>query len=150
MSKVVVVGAGAWGTALALQDDARADYLNNYDNLVQTFELRPPDGYADMESFNRDLNAYLDRLHGGSREYLEQTLRGGTQSLDNLFGRGHDLAEKLRVRIDEAVAEYVARMSEDENHPLMKRRREKFYLIGRIESATRGKPGVTYAGTLPL
>jgi tetratricopeptide (TPR) repeat protein len=115
-----------WGTALALQDDARADYLNNYDNLVQTFELRPPDGYADMESFNRDLNAYLDRLHGGSREYLEQTLRGGTQSLDNLFGRGHDLADRLRARIDEAVAEYVARMSEDENHPLMKRRRENF------------------------
>ncbi len=115
-----------WGTALALQDDARAEYLNDYENLVQTFELRPPEGYADMESFNRDLNVYLDRLHGGSREYLEQTLRGGTQSLDSLFGKGHDLVERLRARIDEAVAAYIAKMSDDENHPLMKRRSKKF------------------------
>ena len=32
----------------------------------------------------------------------------------------------------------------------LKRRREKFYLIGRIEGAARGKPRVLYAGTLPL
>ncbi len=30
----------------------------------------------------------------------------------------------------------------------LKRRREKFYLIGRIESAARGKPRVAYSGTL--
>lgn len=32
----------------------------------------------------------------------------------------------------------------------LKRRREKFYLIGRIEGAARGKPRVLYAGSLPL
>jgi phosphoribosylformylglycinamidine cyclo-ligase len=32
----------------------------------------------------------------------------------------------------------------------LKRRREKFYMIGRIERAPRGKPRVVYAGTLPL
>ncbi len=32
----------------------------------------------------------------------------------------------------------------------LKRRREKFYLIGRIEAAARGKPRVLYAGSLPL
>ena len=32
----------------------------------------------------------------------------------------------------------------------LKRRREKFYLIGRIEEAARGKPRVLYAGSLPL
>jgi phosphoribosylformylglycinamidine cyclo-ligase len=32
----------------------------------------------------------------------------------------------------------------------LKRRREKFYLIGRIESAARGKPRVAYSGTLPV
>jgi phosphoribosylformylglycinamidine cyclo-ligase len=32
----------------------------------------------------------------------------------------------------------------------LKRRREKFYLIGRIESAARGKPRVAYSGSLPV
>jgi phosphoribosylformylglycinamidine cyclo-ligase len=32
----------------------------------------------------------------------------------------------------------------------LKRRREKFYLIGRVERAARGKPRVIYSGTLPV
>ncbi|HWG59877.1 MAG TPA: phosphoribosylformylglycinamidine cyclo-ligase [Candidatus Acidoferrales bacterium] len=32
----------------------------------------------------------------------------------------------------------------------MKRRREKFFVIGRIEASTRGKARVVYSGTLPL
>ena len=32
----------------------------------------------------------------------------------------------------------------------LKRRREKFYLVGRIERAARGKPRVVYSGSLPL
>jgi len=115
-----------WGTALALKEDARNDILNDYENLVVPFELRPPEGYSDMESFNRDLNHYLDRLHAWKREFLRQTVRGGTQSLDNLFGKGHDLVERLRVRIDEAVAAYIARMQDNDNHPLFRRRRKEF------------------------
>jgi tetratricopeptide (TPR) repeat protein len=115
-----------WGTALALEDDPRNESLNDYENFVMPFELRPPEGYADMESFNRDLNQYLDRMHRDKKEFLEQTLRGGTQSLDNLFGKGHDLVERLRARIDEAVAQYIARMKENDEHPLLKRRRNEF------------------------
>jgi phosphoribosylaminoimidazole (AIR) synthetase len=32
----------------------------------------------------------------------------------------------------------------------LRRRREKFYLIGRVEHARRGKPRVSYSGTLAL
>jgi phosphoribosylformylglycinamidine cyclo-ligase len=32
----------------------------------------------------------------------------------------------------------------------LKRRREKFFLIGRIERAARGKPTVAYSGELPI
>ena len=120
------VAIAMWGTALALLDDPRNDELNDYENFVMPFEIRPPEGYTDIESFNIDLNRYLDRLHGGKREFLEQTLRGGTQSLDNLFGKGHDIVERLRLRIDEAVEAYIKRMQENENHPLLKRRRKAF------------------------
>ncbi len=32
----------------------------------------------------------------------------------------------------------------------LKRRREKFYLVGRIEKSSRGKSQVVYTGKLPL
>ncbi|HVB55395.1 MAG TPA: hypothetical protein VNE63_03055, partial [Candidatus Acidoferrales bacterium] len=32
----------------------------------------------------------------------------------------------------------------------LKRRREKFFLIGRVESAVRGKARVHYSGKLPI
>lgn len=115
-----------WGTALAVMDDPRGETLNDYENFVVPYEIKTPEGYRDMESFNRDLNRYLDALHGGKREFLEQTLRGGTQSLDNLFGRGHDLVERLRARIDEAVADYIVRMKANDEHPLFRRRGKAF------------------------
>jgi tetratricopeptide (TPR) repeat protein len=114
------------GTALDMLGDPRAGFFNDYEKFVQPFELAPPQGYGDMEIFNRDLNAFLDRMHRDKREDLEQTLRGGTQSFDNLFGKGHKLVELLRARIDEAVGVYISRLQQDDTHPLLKRRREKF------------------------
>lgn len=115
-----------WGLALRSLGDAREEWLNDYERLIQVFPLDPPAGFADMESFNRELNAYLDRLHIDKRENLDQSLRGGTQTQENIFGAGHELVERLRVRIDEAVAAYIARMKEDEEHPLLRRRHPAF------------------------
>jgi len=42
-------------------------------------------------------------------------------------------------------AQHIARVESE-----LKRRREKFYLIGRVERAARGKPTVVYSGELPL
>ena len=42
-------------------------------------------------------------------------------------------------------AKHVARVEAE-----LKRRREKFYLIGRIEGGVRGKPRVAYSGELGL
>ncbi|MDE2350270.1 MAG: tetratricopeptide repeat protein [Alphaproteobacteria bacterium] len=113
---------GIWGIALRQLDDPREQEINDYENMVRVYELPPPDGYRDMASFNRDLNAYLDRLHADRYEPLEQTVRGGTQTLDNLFGRGHAPVEKLRARIDEAVKSYIAAMKDDARHPLFRRK----------------------------
>ncbi len=94
--------------------------LNDYDKYVQVFEIDPPEGFSDMESFNHELNAYLDKLHTDKRECLDQTLRGGTQTLDNLFGADHDLVNRLRTQIDKAVAAYIARMQADADYPLLR------------------------------
>ena len=119
-----------WGLALRLLGDARERELNDYESMVQIFDLPPPEGYSGMEAFNRDLNAYLDPMHGDAREPLEQTLRKGTQSHDNLIGRGHDLVERLRARIDEALAAYIESMAKDSDHPLFRRRAKNIHYAG--------------------
>jgi len=128
---------GMWGLALRALGDARDEWLNDYERFVQVFELDPPDGYADMESFNRDLDAWLNGLHVDKRENLDQTLRGGTQTLEDIFGADHDLVERLRAQIDNAVAAYIARMQEDENHPLLRRRNPAFRYSGSWSSRLR-------------
>jgi tetratricopeptide (TPR) repeat protein len=125
------------GTAWRLMEDARDESLNGYDTLIQVLELEPPDGFSRMEDFNAELNGWLDRMHPDTREYLNQSLRGGTQTPDQIFGQGHGLVEKLRVRIDQAVAHYVAGLKEDEKHPFLSRRARDFGYSGSWSSRLR-------------
>jgi len=119
-----------WGLALRASGDPREAWLNDYENLVQVFELAPPDGYPSMESFNRDLEAYLASLYREARAFPDQSLQGGTQTGDGVFGSGHVLLERLRMRIDEAINAYIARMKDDKDHPLFRRRGAGFAYAG--------------------
>jgi tetratricopeptide (TPR) repeat protein len=125
------------GTAFRMMEDERDEALNGYDTLIQAIELETPQGFSSMEDFNAELNAWLDRVHPATREYLNQSLRGGTQTPDQIFGRGHALVEKIRARIDEGVARYIASLAEDEKHPFLSRRAKSFRYSGSWSSRLR-------------
>jgi tetratricopeptide (TPR) repeat protein len=112
--------------AMRAQGDGRDEWLNDFDNSIQVFELDTPVGFSDIASFNRALAEELATLHGGKREFLGQSLRGGTQTVNDLFSAGHRLVDALRARIDGAVKEYVSRLQPDDSHPLRSRRRDAF------------------------
>ena len=113
-------------TALRQMGEAEKAGFDDCDALVQVFDLEPPEGFSDMESFNRELDAYLTGLHHDTQEHINQTSRRGTKTSGTLFGAGHELVDKLQVRIAEAVAAYIERMSDDEAHPLFSRRANGF------------------------
>jgi len=125
--------------ASRMLEDGRDEMLNGYDSLVRSFDLEPPEGFSDMASFNAELNAALDRLHPCTGEFLGQSLRGGTQTPDNLFGGGYALVERLRTRIDEAVARYIADLPEDAAHPFLSRRARDFRYAGSWSSRLRNR-----------
>jgi tetratricopeptide (TPR) repeat protein len=124
-------------TAWRTMADERDETLSGYDSLVRGFELEPPEGFSSMADFNAELNAWLDRVHPATREYLGQSLRGGTQTPDQLFGKGHVLVEKIRGRIDEAIGRYIREMKQDENHPFLSRRARDFRHVGSWSSRLR-------------
>lgn len=125
------------GLAWRMTDDPRADALNGVDALVRTYALEPPEGHADMAAFNRDLDAHLDTLHPPAREFLDQSLRGGTQTLGNLFDTGHALVRGLKGRIEAAVLRYLAELGNDPTQPFLRRNDGAFAFAGSWSSRLR-------------
>jgi uncharacterized protein (TIGR02466 family) len=113
----------------ALDEQREESWLAGYEELIRVYDLPPPEGYGSMSDFNRDLAAYLEPLHDDKREHFTQTLRGGTRLHDEVFGNGHELVERLRRRIDEAVAHYIAHLPADGRHPFTARRAGGFLYV---------------------
>jgi tetratricopeptide (TPR) repeat protein len=124
------LGLALLGSAWRMTGDARDEKLNDYDRFIGIFDLRPPEGFSSMEQFNAELAAYLDQLHPPTREYLAQSLRGGSQTSGRLFGEGHDLIERVETRIREAVNAYLAALPLDPSHPFLSRRSGTFRYCG--------------------
>ncbi len=127
------------GLSWRMKDDERDEGLNGYGSLVRVYDLKPPEGFSSMESFNAELGAYLDRLHPRTDAYLEQSLLGGTQTEGMLFGAGHALVEKLRVRIEEAITNYIANLPANDHHPFLMRRSGSFRFTGAWSCLMRGQ-----------
>lgn len=124
------VALAALGIAWRLQGSEREYTLNRYEDFIQVIDLEPPQGYADMEAFNRDLNVWLDTRHSDAREPIDQSLRGGTQTLGNIFKTDHALIRALHARIREGVAAYINHLPHDKQHLFLKRRAANFAFSG--------------------
>ncbi|MGB3317850.1 MAG: putative 2OG-Fe(II) oxygenase, partial [Sphingopyxis granuli] len=115
------------GIAWRLTGDARAEWLNDV-ALIGTLALSPADG--DVAGFNRRLDEALGALHLGQRHPLEQTLRGGTQTADDLFGRDLPEVAAVRALIEDGVRRYIAALPDDAAHPFLNRKASRFAFSG--------------------
>ena len=117
---------------LALREtgDSRLLNLGDQERFVGVYELAPPAGFNDVDSYNRALAEELAALHTRNVEPLDQTLRGGTQTPGHLFDRPGRAVEGIRERIREAVADYVRRLPDDPTHPLLGRKSDVFDFSG--------------------
>ena len=106
--------------AWRLANDARATWLEGDARLVNytdlTAELPPLDTLA----------ATLRDLHVAKGEYLDQSVRGGTQTDGPLLSRIDPVIRQLRRAIVGAVERYVAQLPPpDPRHPLLSQRRDR-------------------------
>jgi tetratricopeptide (TPR) repeat protein len=113
------------GTAWRVLDDPRAEWLYRHDEFIQVLDLEAPPDFANMAEFCGALDRWLDSVHRDAREHIDQSVRGGTQTVGGLFRPGrHPLIEALRLRIEEALNGYIARLPDDGRHPFLARRRD--------------------------
>lgn len=120
------------GLTLAYRElgDSRYAELVDVDRFVRVFEIAPPPGFGDLAGFNRVLAAELERLHTRQAPPLDQTLRNGTQTAGTLFRQNNRAIEAVREQIAAAVAEYIAGLPDDANHPLLARKQKDFSFSG--------------------
>lgn len=90
-------------------------------DLMAVIDLPPPDGWMDMGGFHADLIAELDALQQDRQAPVDQTLRGGTQTLGNLFDLERPCISALRGTIARAMDAFLAKLPDQTEHPLLGR-----------------------------
>ena len=106
--------------AWKLMADPRSDWLEGGEGLIRTFDLT--DSRWPLDRLAEALRA----IHLCKGQYLDQSVRGGTQTDGPLFSRVEPEIRALRAAAAKAVADYVAALpSFREGHPLLGRRRDR-------------------------
>jgi uncharacterized protein (TIGR02466 family) len=106
--------------AMAELEDPRLDALVDYQRYVHARLIDVPEGFADLESFNAALHEELAAQHLTPNHALEQTMRGGTQTLNNLFQNPRGLVAVLERQIRKVADEFVASLPRDPAHPFLR------------------------------
>lgn len=128
-------------TALRQQGDPKG--AEDYQRFIQAFDLTPPEGYADTESFHRELLPYLERLLGEAPPEGATGTRLISRTSGTIFGAGAEIITRLRSHMDKAVAAYVNGLEKDGSHPFLKRHDKELRYAG--SWCTRVSPG----GSIP-
>lgn len=110
--------------AWRLLGDERWLWLEQPDTLVRALD-------SDMAKAERDeLAALLRTLHTAQAPYIEQSVRGGTQTDRSVLLRHEEPLQRLKARMQEVIAEYVAALPPaDPAHPLLSAQRQGPFLI---------------------
>ena len=118
------------GLCWRLTDDARYQWLIDYQRDVRVFTLPVPEGYGSLQEFLTELRDVLLSMHTTQAAPTRQTLVSGTQTPGRLLHKQHPLIQSYKWALEQAVAEYIAAMPEDSSHPLFRRKSSQFEFSG--------------------
>jgi tetratricopeptide (TPR) repeat protein len=107
-------------TAWRMTGDSRSEWLERDERFVRIIDLA--EALPPLDA----LAATLRSLHTARGEYLDQSVRGGTQTDGPLFSRIDPLIRRLRAAVVSAVEHHIADLPPpDDAHPLLKHRRDR-------------------------
>ena len=98
-----------------LTDSPYFAWLEHNDELVKSMPVHL------SESELIELKACLNKLHSSRSPFIEQSVRGGTQTDQHLFLRHEPILRTLRDKLKQTVSRYVAQLPEhdEKTHPLL-------------------------------
>lgn len=99
-------------TAWRLAGDPRYRQLYDYDGLVKSYRIDPPEGWSSRDAYLDDLGRALDRIHGPLTHPVDQSLRHGSQTTRNLADYPDDAIRALFHAIDPLIRRHLAAIGE--------------------------------------
>ncbi len=113
-----------------LSDDARYQWLCDYRQFIQVYQLEVPPAYKSLDDFLTALRDELNPMHRNEREPLLQTLRNGTQTAARLLHAPSPVLQTLKDCLTSIVTRYIKSLPDDLNHPLLSRKSLQFEFSG--------------------
>lgn len=107
--------AAALATAWRLAGDARYRDLWDYAALVRAQTIDTPRGWSGPDAYLDDLQGALSELHALSAHPIEQSLRGGTQTPQNLLHSDHPAIAAFFQAIEGPIQAYRAAVGQGED-----------------------------------
>jgi Flp pilus assembly protein TadD len=95
-------------TAWRLAGDARYTALCDYDQLVKSYRIEPPEGWNSLDQYLGELEQALDGVHGTLTHPVDQSLRHGSQTARNLSEYPHRAIRALFDAIQPPLRRHIA------------------------------------------
>jgi len=119
------------GLCWRLLGDERYQWLCDFEHLVDYSPLPIPDNYDNAEHFFNQLEQSLKGLHRSTRQPLDQSVDGGTQTMGNLFAQQDPVIQDYKKVLGLRVKNFLQGLPRgDVNHPFYRRMQENFRFSG--------------------
>jgi len=116
--------------ALNEAGDSSVDALVDYEKFVRVARIAVPQGYDSLEAFNADLHEEIQSHYHNPYHPMDQTMRGGIQTPNNLFQNPRGLVSVLKDQISEVVRQFIDDLEADRDHPFLRFINRDFVFTG--------------------
>jgi uncharacterized protein (TIGR02466 family) len=110
--------------------DSSVHEFVDYERFVRVTQIDIPDGYDNLESFNADLHQELQTHYHNPHRPMDQTMRGGIQTPNNLFQNPTGLVLVLKEQISKAAMKFINDLEPDPTHPFLRFINPEFVFTG--------------------
>jgi tetratricopeptide (TPR) repeat protein len=98
--------------AWRLAGDARYKALYDYERLVKTYRIDPPEGWNTLDAYLADLGQALDAIHAPITHPVGQSLRHGSQTMRGLADYPDKAIRALFQAVDSPIRRHLAAIGE--------------------------------------
>ncbi len=110
--------------------DPSVNELVDYEKFVRIAQIDVPEGYDSLEAFNANLHEELQKHYHNPYHPMDQTMRGGTQTPNNLFQNPTGLVRVLKDQITKVIKNFVDDLEPDRGHPFLRFINRDFVFTG--------------------